>query len=94
MNAINHVDNIHAGIDALVAALKPEGQLLISTDVHRNNILKKIFQALPGDILHPHQYDINEYKNMLLSRGLVLKTEKILKHEFIFDYVAWVFEKK
>ncbi len=93
LNAINHVADIERAMDALVTALKPGGQLLLSIDAHNFVFLKKIFQLLPGDILHPHQYDLEEYRSLLTSRGLSIQQEVLLKKGGIFDYHLLLAEK-
>jgi 2-polyprenyl-6-hydroxyphenyl methylase/3-demethylubiquinone-9 3-methyltransferase len=62
--------------------------------VHRSSFLKNIFQFIPGDILHPHQYKLNDYLQMLpADKWTVLHTET-MKRESIFDYVLIVAKKK
>ena len=39
-------------------------------------LLKYIFRLLPGDILHPHQFDLEEYKGMLKKAGFQI--EKVM----------------
>jgi len=86
MNAINHVNDIERCYDRLVAALKPGGVMVISVDCHRSNILKKIFQLLPGDMLHPVQLNLAEYNQKLTKRGIQVLHEVLYKRELIFDY--------
>jgi 2-polyprenyl-3-methyl-5-hydroxy-6-metoxy-1,4-benzoquinol methylase len=93
MNAINHVNNIELCYDNLVKALKPDGFLIISTDAHKHPFLKKIFQLIPGDMLHPVQLDIQEYNNFLTKRNLVIVKNKLQKEEKIFDYYITIARK-
>ncbi|MEN9598355.1 MAG: hypothetical protein RL596_666 [Bacteroidota bacterium] len=93
LNAINHVNDINSCYDKLVRALKPGGTLVISTDTHRNNTLKKIFQWIPGDILHPMQYNLSEYNEMLTSRSVTLIKDILFKREAIFDYYITIAKK-
>lgn len=86
MNAINHVRDIELCYDKLEASLKPNGCMVISTDAHRYGLLKKIFQLLPGDMLHPVQLDIREYEAFLTNRNLAIVQTVLLKREPIFDY--------
>lgn len=86
MNAINHVNQIEICYDRLVAALKPGGILVISVDCHRSNFLKKIFQLLPGDMLHPIQLNLAEYNQKLTKRGMQVLNDILYKREPIFDY--------
>jgi 2-polyprenyl-6-hydroxyphenyl methylase/3-demethylubiquinone-9 3-methyltransferase len=70
--------------------LKPNGQLVITIDAHNHSFFKNLFRAIPGDVLHPHQYDLNEYNQFLTSRNLkIVKTEK-LKSEFFFNHYLQV----
>jgi 2-polyprenyl-6-hydroxyphenyl methylase/3-demethylubiquinone-9 3-methyltransferase len=93
MNAINHVNNIELCYDNLVKALKPDGYLIISTDAHKHPFLKKIFQLIPGDMLHPVQLDINEYNNFLTNRKLAIVKNILQKEEKIFDYYITIAQK-
>lgn len=94
MNAINHVNNIELCYDNLVSALKPDGYLIISTDAHKHNFLKKIFQLIPGDVLHPVQLDIKEYDSFLQKRNLTILENILYKEERIFDYYITIAQKK
>ena len=86
LNVINHVADIGASIDRLVAMLAPGGRLLLSVDAHNYPLFKWVMQRIPGDILHPHQYDFQEYSDMLTKRGLQTERRIPLKKEFIFSY--------
>jgi len=89
-NAINHVEDIQKGFDALSAVLAPGGALVLSVDTHRYKVLKWLFRILPGDALHPHQYDREEYVRFLEQRGFRIVREELLRRELIFDYRLWV----
>jgi 2-polyprenyl-6-hydroxyphenyl methylase/3-demethylubiquinone-9 3-methyltransferase len=93
MNAINHVNDIDACYDNLAGALKQGGYLVISTDAHRYNILKKVFQYLPGDALHPVQLSIEEYDEKLVSRGMQIIKNILYKEEKIFNYFITIARK-
>lgn len=93
MNAINHVDNIALSLDNLARCLKPTGKMILTVDVHRHNWLKGIFKVLPGDILHPHQYDADEYRRLLEARNMRIHHTKVLKRSAIFDYRLFVASK-
>ncbi len=86
LNAINHVSQLGRSMDALAQCLRPGGRLLLSVDAHNYWLLKKIFQFLPGDILHPHQHSLAEYCRMLESRGLKIERTTRMKKGLIFDY--------
>lgn len=93
LNAINHVADLARCFDVLVAAAKKGGKLIVSIDAHNYQLLKHIFQALPGDVLHPHQYDLTEYQAMLTSRGCTIDNVILKKPEFIFNYYVLVATK-
>lgn len=86
MNAINHVENIENAYDVLCNLVKPGGKLVITIDAHNYQIFKHIFKAIPGDILHPHQYDIDEYGRFLTSHNFQVDKEVLLKKEFWFNH--------
>jgi 2-polyprenyl-6-hydroxyphenyl methylase/3-demethylubiquinone-9 3-methyltransferase len=90
MNAINHVSDIEQCYDNLVKALKPGGFLAISIDAHKYNWLKKIFRAVPGDMLHPQQFSLGEYEKFLTDRGCQIEKSVLLKHAGIFDYYVTI----
>lgn len=90
LNCINHVSSIPDALSNLYQSLKPEGRLIISTDAHHYSFLKVIFQWLPGDILHPHQYDIDEYRSFLKEAGFDIDKSQEVKSERIFGY--WVIQ--
>lgn len=93
LNAINHVADLEKCFDTLVNSVKHGGHLIVSIDAHNYGVLKKIFQALPGDILHPHQYDLKEYSDMLTERGCSIEKTVLYKPEFIFNYYILVCKK-
>ena len=90
LNAINHVENLEKSLDVIVNAVDKKGTLVISIDAHNYWLMKKIFQALPGDILHPHQYDLQEYQKMLELRNGQLLLTKCLKKGCLFNYYALI----
>ena len=94
MNAINHVNDIEKCYDNLVKSLKPNGYLIISTDAHRHNFLKKIFQLIPGDMLHPVQLNIEEYNALLQKRNMEVVQDILYKQESIFNYFITIAKKK
>jgi 2-polyprenyl-3-methyl-5-hydroxy-6-metoxy-1,4-benzoquinol methylase len=94
MNAINHVQNIQLAYNVLAKHLKPGGTIIVSIDAHNNNFFKKIFQAIPGDILHPHQYNLQEYEAFLTNRNITLQNTILIKKEFWFSHYVQVGVKK
>jgi 2-polyprenyl-6-hydroxyphenyl methylase/3-demethylubiquinone-9 3-methyltransferase len=85
-NAINHVQDIQNSLNKISKWVKPNGKVLLSVDAHNYSLLKKVFAAIPGDVLHPHQYTLQEY--ILLCRAAGLNNEKVilLKAENIFSH--------
>ncbi len=94
LNAINHVADLEKCFDLLVDACLPGGELVVSIDAHNYPLFKKIFRLIPGDILHPHQYDLEEYQQMLLDRGCDLLRTNLYKKEFFFNYYVLVAKKR
>lgn len=88
LNAVNHVANLPLCLDRLTALTKPGGLLVLSVDAHNFSLLKQLFRLFPGDILHPHQYDLAEYEAMLIKRGVRIERCVLLKKAWIFSY--WV----
>lgn len=93
MNAINHVNDLERCYQNLLRVLKPGGILVLSTDAHRSKLLKKIFQLLPGDMLHPIQLDIDEYAAYLEKYQSELVQKIRSKRELIFDYYILIAQK-
>lgn len=93
LNSINHVENIYLGYRNLQKALKPGGILVISTDAHRWRFLKWIFKLLPGDMLHPQQFDLADYRRMLNKENLTIHGEICLHKGVIFSHYVQVAKK-
>jgi len=94
LNVINHVKSPETVVAKLSSALKKGGILVMSVDAHRHSLLEKIFQYLPGDVLHPHQHRLNKYLLMLENEKLSLLHTKLLKREAIFDYWLIIAKKQ
>lgn len=94
MNAINHVHDIELSFDRMIQCAAPGAYIVMTIDAHTHTLFKKIFRLLPGDILHPHQYDLNEYQNMFTHRGCTIEGTELLKHEFLFDHYMLIARKK
>ena len=90
LNAINHVADLPRCLDVLTRSLRPEGKMLLGVDVHRYGLLKTLFRILPGDILHPQQHDLQDYRAMLEARGLQVERCVRLKKGRIFHYQVLV----
>lgn len=88
INAINHVANLDKSLDRLHQAGKPGSTLILSSDLHRWRILRWIFRLFPGDILHPQQHSLADYRQLLTKKGWQIDQELLIRQSFIFDY--WV----
>lgn len=93
LNAINHVADLDKSLDKIVAATPTQGRLILSIDVHKYAVLKYIFRAIPGDVLHPHQHDLQDYITMLEQRGCNIVKKANLKPGRIFDYYILLVER-
>ncbi|MCB0503337.1 MAG: class I SAM-dependent methyltransferase [Bacteroidetes bacterium] len=94
LNAINHVADIELAFDQLFDWLQPQGQLIVSIDSHNYKLLKTIFRWIPGDALHPHQYDLEDYRKFITDRNGEILQEVNSKPGNIFDYWVLVVRKK
>ncbi len=86
LNAINHVYDIQAGFAKLRELCATNGLVIVSIDAHNYSLFKYLFRAIPGDVLHPHQYNLGEYKTMLEEQGLQVEKTVLLKQEFFFNH--------
>ncbi len=86
LNAINHVANLKLSLENLCESLKTNGVLYLSIDAHNFRFLKNLFRLFPGDILHPHQLDLNEYQTLLLNQDIKIQKTSLVKTGFIFNY--------
>ena len=88
LNAINHVADIRLCFRKLVDATKPGGTVFVSIDAHRHSWLMPLFRLIPGDALHPHQYDLNGYIQLREAAGCTVTEKLLVEPGKIFDY--WV----
>lgn len=86
LNAINHVADLDVCLQKLREATRSGGRLVLSVDAHNYLFFKRLFQWLPGDILHPHQFDLADYKRQLAANGFQIQQEMRMKKEFFFSY--------
>jgi 2-polyprenyl-3-methyl-5-hydroxy-6-metoxy-1,4-benzoquinol methylase len=93
LNVINHVQDMRASLDALIKAMDHNAQLIISIDCHNWRFFKWLFRLIPMDILHPHQFDLNDYAALLTARGLKMNRTMKLESGFFFDYYVLICEK-
>ena len=94
LNAINHVADLNKSLDQLAAFTAPGGTLAMSIDAHNHQVIKHLFRLQPSDILHPHQYDLVEYQDMLTQRGFEVKRSVLFKKELIFSYYLIIAQKE
>ena len=90
MNAINHVADIDVAYDRLIGAAIERGYVVVSIDAHNHAFFKTLFRLIPGDILHPHQYDLQEYCQFMTSRGCTILKTHLVKSEFFFSHYVVV----
>lgn len=90
LNVINHVQNIEQSVTNLVAASKRKGWVALSIDAHNHGWAKPIYRAIPFDVLHPHQYDLEEYSAFLRINGIERISRILLKKGFWFDHYLLV----
>lgn len=86
INAINHVKDISRAIQKLSIATASGKWLAMSIDTHKWLLAKWLFRTVPADLLHPHQYQLKEYQQMLEKEGFKIITTQRLKNGYIFDY--------
>lgn len=93
LNAINHVADLDQSLDNLVNSTKKGGKIYLSIDAHNTQFWKRFNRLIHWDILHPHQYDLHEYSNMLTERGCSIDQQVFVKRTGIFDYYLLVATK-
>lgn len=93
LNALNHAADLPRCFDRLAALTRPGGILALSVDGHNHPWLKRLFRLVPADILHPHQYDLEEYRAMLAANGFQVVRSVLIKQAAIFNYSLLVAEK-
>ena len=93
MNAINHVADINLAYDRLINATREDGYVAVSIDAHNHSFFKSLFRLIPGDILHPHQYDLDEYCNFMTKRHCTILKKLLVKKEFFFSHYVVVGRK-
>ncbi len=94
MNAINHVADINASYNLFSALIKPGGKLVITIDAHNYAFYKYLFRIIPGDILHPHQYNLSEYNRFFVERNFTILQITKIKSEYFFNHYLQVAQNK
>lgn len=92
LNAINHFHNIEYSFKKLEQLLDEEGELVVSIDAHNFSFFKYFFRYIPLDALHPHQYSLEEYQQLLENAGFKIQRSIKTEKHFFFDY--WVLVAK
>lgn len=93
LNAINHISDLNEGFLRLYSSAKKGGILVVSIDAHNHRFFKHLFRLQPADILHPHQYDLNEYEEMLTRLNCSILRAVLIKKEFLFNHYVLVARK-
>lgn len=93
LNAINHVSDLKLAFEQLYESAEIGGTLVVSIDAHNFTFLKYVFRLQPGDILHPHQYDLKEYKKILTDLNCTILQTLLIKKEFLFNHYVLVARK-
>ena len=93
MNAINHVHDIGLGFKKLRSLCADNGAIIVSIDAHNYPFFKHLFRLIPGDVLHPHQYNMEEYTTLLNCEGWHASAPVLLKREFFFNHYLLVAKK-
>jgi len=93
MNAINHVKDMEQSFQKLVLVVKKGGYVVVSIDAHNHLFFRYLFRLLPVDVLHPHQYNLEEYKSFLTKNNCSLLTSMVMKREFLFDHIVLLAQK-
>lgn len=90
LNAINHVADLKKAFNQLYESTKKGGIIVVSIDAHNYSFLKHIFRLQPSDILHPHQYDLKEYEQLLIDLNCTIRQTVLIKKEFLFNHYVLV----
>jgi 2-polyprenyl-6-hydroxyphenyl methylase/3-demethylubiquinone-9 3-methyltransferase len=93
INALNHVDDIHTSLRNMFFSLKDNGICFVAVDVHNNMLLKKLFQYMPLDILHVHQFAADDYVAIFKRANWQVVKVVRLQKKIIFNYMLFVLRK-
>lgn len=94
INALNHMKDIPESAKILFRALKPGGSLVISVDVHKYGWIRRLFRAIPLDVLHPFQEDLAGYRKLFEGAGFREKSSYRYQKGRVFDYWVWNLQKQ
>ncbi len=94
LNAINHVADLPISLKNIYSNLKVGGKAIISTDVHRFQVLKFLLRIVPTDALHPQQHDKSDYLYLLQDIGFKnIRVVPLKPENPMFDYICFIAEK-
>jgi SAM-dependent methyltransferase len=94
LNAINHFQDLKASFQKLGKICAKDGKVIVSVDAHNHLFFRKLFAWLPLDILHPHQYFLEEYLAFLEQENFTIEKKVRMKKDFFFSYWVIVAKKK
>jgi SAM-dependent methyltransferase len=94
MNVINHVYDIEKSYDVINNCCRGNGIVVMSIDAHNFAFFKQLFRIVPGDALHPHQYDLDEYISFLSKRKFHVSQRILIRKNFFFDHYVLVAVKQ
>lgn len=90
LNVINHVADLGRCLQRLLAAGRPGSTFVMSIDCHNHGLMRRLFGLIPGDILHPHQYTLEEYVSLARRTGWEVEGTHLITPRRLFDYHALV----
>lgn len=88
LNAVNHFIDLKGSFKRLNHFTAKNGHLVVSIDAHNYSLFRYLFAWIPFDILHPHQYTLDEYMDFMKDNGFKIEQKVRIKKAFFFDY--WV----
>lgn len=94
LNAINHFIDLKASFQKLNEITAQKGQLIVSVDAHNHGFFRRLFALIPFDILHPHQYTLEEYESFVEKSGFEVENKVLIKKAFFFDYWVVIAQKR
>jgi 2-polyprenyl-6-hydroxyphenyl methylase/3-demethylubiquinone-9 3-methyltransferase len=94
MNAINHVYDIEKSFEVMDKCCRKNGIVVMSIDAHNFSFFKHLFRLVPGDALHPHQYDLKEYASFLTEWKFCIEQTILIKKNFFFDHFVLIAVKQ
>ncbi len=94
LNAINHFIDAESSLQKLAALAAPGGILVLSVDTHSKLFFRPFFRLLPIDILHPHQFSLDEFISRLNKlAGFEISEVSLSKKGFFFNLNTIILRK-